>query len=313
MIKRVTGVYEVIRDAVAGFQRHHAPRLGAALAFYTLLSLSPLLLFVLAIVGPIFGNDAVRGEIQTQFTGLVGVEGAKVVEAIVADTQKPAAGFLATTIGILILVFGATGVFVELQEALNTIWEVFPDPSHSTIWVLIRDRILSFTIICGMAFLLLVSLLFNAFLSATQGMITGWLPESQWMSGIINTVTSFLLTAAMFAMIFKRLPHANPPWSDVWIGACITAVLFAAGKELIGLYLGQAAVGSAYGAAGSLVVLLVWVYYSTQILLFGAEMTQVISRRRANRNAGFMADGEPTPPRHRVNETAGGVSSGRTT
>jgi membrane protein len=280
MTRRATDIYEIIRDSAKGFQKHKATRLGAALAFYTLLSLSPLLLFVLAIVGMIFGQEVARDEIQFQITNLVGEEGAKAVDAIVSDAQKPAAGFLATLIGIVTLIFGATGVFVELQDALDTIWEYRPDPTQSTIWVMIRDRLLSFSIVCGMAFLLLVSLLFSAVLSATQGMIAGWMPESQWISGAINTVTSFLLTSAMFAMIFKRLPQANPRWSDVWIGAGVTAVLFAVGKELIGLYIGRAAVGSAYGAAGSLVVLLVWVYYSTQILLFGAEITHVISIRR---------------------------------
>lgn len=280
MTKRFAAAYEIVRDAGKGFQRHKAPRLGAAIAFYTLLSLSPLLLFVLAIVGMVFGQEDARDAITDQITNLVGAEGAKVVEAMVADTQKPAAGFLATTIGILTLIFGATGVFVELQDALDTVWDVHPHPTHSTIWAMIRDRVLSFSIVCGMAFLLLVSLLFSAVLSATQGIIAGWLPESRGLSGAINSTTSLLMTTAMFAMIFKRLPHAETRWSDVWIGAVITAVLFVVGKELIGVYIGRAAVGSAYGAAGSLVVLLVWVYYSTQIMLFGAEITHVISQRQ---------------------------------
>ena len=291
MNRRLASVYEIIRDAGKAFRKHKAPSLGAALAFYTLLSMSPLLLFILALVSMIFGHEAAQGEIQSQITGLVGAEGAKAVESMVADTQKPAAGLIATTLGILTLILGATGVFLELQDALDTVWDVHPDPAQSTIWAIIRDRILSFSIVCGMAFLLLVSLLFSAVLSAAQGLIAGVLPESQGMSGIINTATSFLLTAAMFAMIYKRLPHANPPWADVWIGAGVTAVLFAAGKEVIGLYLGRAAVGSAYGAAGSLVVLLVWVYYSTQILLFGAEITHVISIRRKQ----IIAGHEPSP------------------
>jgi membrane protein len=280
MMRWFAEAISIIRDAGAGYQRHKAPRLGAAIAFYTLLSLSPLLLFVLAIVGSIFGQDAARGEIHSQITSLVGPEGAKAVEAMVADTQKPAAGFLATTIGILTLIFGATGVFVELQDALDTVWDVRPDPTQSTILTMIRDRILSFSIVCGMAFLLLVSLLFSAILSTTQGMIAGWLPDFQGIVNVINMGISFLLTAAMFAMIFKRLPTANPPWSVVWLGAGVTAILFTVGKEVIGLYLGRTAVGSAYGAAGSLVVLLVWIYYSTQILLFGAEITRVISQRK---------------------------------
>jgi membrane protein len=280
MMRWFAEAISIIRDAGAGYQRHKAPRLGAAIAFYTLLSLSPLLLFVLAIVGSIFGQDAARGEIHSQITSLVGPEGAKAVEAMVADTQKPAAGFLATTIGILTLIFGATGVFVELQDALDTVWDVRPDPTQSTILTMIRDRILSFSIVCGMAFLLLVSLLFSAILSTTQGMIAGWLPDFQGIVNVINMGISFLLTAAMFAMIFKRLPTANPPWSVVWLGAGVTAILFTVGKEVIGLYLGRTAVGSAYGAAGSLVVLLVWIYYSTQILLFGAEITRVISHRK---------------------------------
>ncbi|MFL5330728.1 MAG: YihY/virulence factor BrkB family protein [Gemmataceae bacterium] len=272
-------IYRLFRDAIVKFFWDKAPRLGAALAFYTALSLSPLLLIVIAIAGVVFGADAARGEISTQVHSLVGEEGAKAVEAMLQNNQSQARGLLATIIGLGTLIVGATGVFAQLQDALDSIWGQPPGQAGVGLWAMLWDRVLSFSMVCGLAFLLLVSLVFSAIITGLGDAINSWFPDAALWMQALNAVMSFLLTAAMFAMIFKLLPHARPAWSDVWFGSLITAGLFTVGKALIVVYLGRAAVGSAYGAAGSFVVLLVWIYYSTQILLFGAELTAVYSSR----------------------------------
>jgi membrane protein len=234
---------------------------------------------VLALLGAVFGADAARGEVTGEIRNLVGPEGAKAVESLIASAHDPAGGTLAALVGIATLFFGATGVFVELKGALDAIWDVRPPETDGLgVWEMVKDRVLSFSMICGVAFLLLVSLLVNATLTA----VGGWLTHGT-IAVATDLVLSLALTGAMFAMIFKLLPHARPAWRDVWVGAAFTAALFATGKFALGLYLGRAAVGSAYGAAGSLVVLTVWVYYSTQILLFGAELTKVVARRRGRK------------------------------
>jgi len=267
--------YRLLKQAALEFSNDKAPRLGAALAFYTALSLAPLLLVVIGIAGLAFGEQAARGEIFHQINDLVGDEGAAAVQSMLARSAEKGSGILATVVGVVTLLFGATGVFAQLQDALNSVWNVKPEAAPSGIWAMVKDRLLSFSLVCGLAFLLLVSLVFSAVLSALGGAVNAWLPDSTLVMRLANCVLSFALTTAMFAMIFKVLPYARPAWSDVWIGAALTAALFTLGKYLIGLYLGKASVGSTYGAAGSFVVLLLWIYYSTQILLFGAEFTQV--------------------------------------
>jgi membrane protein len=280
--RRSGAVMAVVVDAYRGFRRHKGTRLGAALTFYTLLSLSPLVILVLALAGAVFDQNAARGELSRQIEGFIGGDGAKAVEALIANARDTNGGRIATVVGILVLLFGASGVFLELQDALDTVWEFDLRQSGLGIWALVRDRLLSFSIICGIAFLLLVSLLFEAAVAALGG-VDGWLSESRWVVLGLNFVISFLLTGTMFTLTYRLLPHARPRWSDAAVGATITAALFLIGKVLIGLYLGRAAVGSAYGAAGSLVVLLVWVFYSTQILFFGAELTRAIGRQRLSR------------------------------
>jgi len=260
------------------FQADKAMTLGAALAFYTALSIAPLLLLVTVIAGVAFGEQATRGEIANQLNGLIGSEGAKAVEAMLASTRSPGGSLLSTVVGVVTLLFGATGVFTSLQDALNTVWNVKPEESRTGIWGLVRDRLASFSMICGMAFLLLVSLVFSAVLTALGGLVNQWLPYGDAWMGAANLVLGFLVTTLMFAMIYKYLPHARPDWSDVGIGAVITSGLFTVGKYLIGLYLGTASIGSTYGAAGSFVVLLVWIYYSSLIVLFGAEFTQAYAQ-----------------------------------
>jgi membrane protein len=278
MKMRLHDAWPLLKQTGQEFQNDKAMTLGAALAFYTALSIAPLLLLVIVIAGAVYGADAARGGIAHQLDDLIGSEGAKAVEAMLAKTQTPGGGVLSTVVGVVTLLIGATGVFGSLQEALNTVWNVKPDAGPGGLWGLVRDRLLSFSMVCGMAFLLLVSLVFSALLNGVGDVFERWLPYSSVWLGVGNQVVGFLVTALMFAMIFKVLPHARPAWSDVWVGALMTAALFTLGKYLIGLYLGKAAVGSSFGAAGSFVVLLFWIYYSSLILLFGAEFTQVYAQ-----------------------------------
>ena len=271
-------VWYLVTETVKEFFADNGPRLGAALAFYTALSLSPLLLVLISLAGVAFGEEAARGEIAAQIQDMIGEDGAKSVETMLASHKSAATGTLMTIVGIVTLVIGASGVFAQLQDALNTVWNVKPKEGGGILGM-IRDRALAFSLVGGMAFLLLVSLVVAAVLSGIDEWLQAHLPGAAFWIKAGNQVLSFLLTAALFAMIFKVLPHARPTWRDVRTGALLTAVLFTLGKYLIGLYLGRAAVGSAYGAAGSFVLILVWIYYSTQILLLGAEFTRVYATR----------------------------------
>jgi membrane protein len=291
--------YEMIRDTVSQFLADQGPRLGAALAFYVVLSLAPLLLVVAGIAGLIFGEAAASGELVNQFRDLMGDEGAKVAETALASGKSKTGGVLSTVIGVVILLVGSTGVFAELQGALNAVWNVPERKSTGqgvwqSVWQLVRERLLSFSMVCGLAFLLLVSLVLSALLAG----LNGWLGEQFGITaglGVTNFLVSLVLAAVLFAVIFKVLPDARVGWRSVWVGAVATAALFNLGKFLIGLYLGKAAVGSAFGAAGSLVVLIVWVYYSTQLMLLGAEFTQVYALRYGHgvRYPGQVADEPP--------------------
>lgn len=273
--------YELVRDTVAGWNQDKCPRLGAAIAFYTLLSLAPLLLVVIGITGMVLG-DAVtaREQVVSQFRDLSGEQGAEAVDVMLDNTKSPAGGVLSTVIGVVVLVVGATGVFIQLQDALNTVWHVPERKSKGLgVWALVRSHLLSFATVCGLGFLLLVSLVLGAGLSGLQGWVEARVGGGSWWLGWANSLLSLLLAAGLFAFMFKVLPAARVNWRSVWVGAVVTAALFTLGKYLIGEYLGRAAVGSSFGAAGSLVALLVWVYYSAQILLLGAEFTRVYATR----------------------------------
>ena len=272
-------VWKLLKDSGAKFIEDKAPRIGAALAYYTALSLSPLLLAVVAIAGLAFGEEAARGEIVEQFRDTIGVEAASFVEQLVLKSSSQSDGIFAAVIAGCVLFFGASGVFADMQSALNTIWKVPGRQSEGGILTIVKERLLSFSLVCGAAFLLLVSLVATAVLAGINSRISGWLPGMDALAQVVNFVLNFALTAALFAMIFKWLPETKLSWRDVGVGACVTAGLFSIGRYLIGLYLGKAAVGSTYGAAGAFVVLLVWIYYSTQILLFGAELTFVYAQR----------------------------------
>jgi membrane protein len=296
-----------LKDVGKKYIEDRGPRLGAALAFYTALSLSPLLLAIVAIAGMVFGQEAARGELVGELHDVVGPEGATVIEQLVAKSASTTDGVVAGIIALVVLVFGASGVFAELQSALNTIWQV---PGRKKveggIWTIVRQRLWSFSLVCGAAFLLLTSLVVSAILSAINSKIAGWIPGMGLLVQVINFFLTFGLLTLLFAMIFKWLPDTDLAWADVWLGAAVTAGLFSVGKYLIGLYLGQAAVGSAYGAAGAFVILLAWIYWSSQILLFGAELTFVYAQRYGHGLASPPLLPQLEPPRDGEIATARG-------
>lgn len=273
-------LWSLLKDTASEWVEDKAPRLGAALAYYTIFAIAPLLVIVIAVAGFVFGRQAAQGQIQEQIQGVVGEQGAKAIEAMVAGANKPAEGILATVLGVAMLLFGAMGLFGQLQDALNTVWEVEPKPGRG-LWELIRDRLLSFTMVLGTAFLLLVSLAVSAALTAL-GSLMGAFGTSA-VGQVVNVVISLVVITALFAMIFKFLPDAKIAWRDVWLGAAVTAVLFTAGKFLLGLYLGHSSVTTSYGPAGSFALLLIWIYYSAQIFLFGAELTKEYADRFGSR------------------------------
>jgi len=281
----VQAAWQLVGDAAKKWWTDNGMRLGASVAFYAMLSLAPLLVIITAVAGLVFGPDAAEGRLTDEMAGLVGPAGAEVVRTLLASSYlESGSGVLATVLGVLMLLFGATGVFAELQDALNMIWQV-PPQKRSGVLVMIRDRFLSFGMVLGIAFLLLVSLVISAVLSGL----------SRWAGGLgvnwavfqaIHFVVSLGLITLLFALIFKMLPAAPIGWRDVWVGATVTGLLFTVGKWLIGLYLANAGLGTTYGAAGSLAVFLVWVYYSALILFFGAELTHVYAHRFGSRAKG---------------------------
>ena len=272
-------ILPILKETASEWMEDQAQSLGAALAYYTVFSLAPLLLIAIAIAGFFFGREAAQGQIFDQLRGLLGEASGKAMQDMVQNANtKPATGVMAAFIGAVTLLFGASGVFGQLQASLNAIWGVQPKPGRGVLGI-IQDRILSFGFILVVGFLLLVSLLFTAAIALVGEWFGGMVPGMEALTQILNSVLSLALITLLFATIFKFLPDAKIAWHDVWIGAFITAVLFTVGKFALGLYLGKSGVASSYGAAGSLIVLLLWVYYSSQILFFGAEFTQVYANR----------------------------------
>ena len=274
--------FDLIRQTFVDWNEDKVPRLGAALAFYTALSIAPLLVLSLRVAAFAFGDDAARGEIQHQFESMIGKEGSEAVEAMLQNANEPENGTMATIFSFVTLLFGASGVFGQLQDSLNTIWEVKPKPGRG-IWGFLRDRFLSIAMVMGVAFLLLVSLVISASLSFAGSYAMQWPRELSRLGQIVNIAVSLAVFTGIFAMMFKYLPDVKIAWKDVWLGAFITAILFTIGKFAIDLYIGRSAMASAFGVAGSLIVLLVWVYYSAQIMFFGAEFTQVYANRFGNK------------------------------
>jgi membrane protein len=270
-------VWNLIRKSAVAWMDDYAPSMGAALAYYTLFSIAPLLIIAIAVAGLFFGEEAARGEIAAQIQGLIGREGAIAVQGLLKSASEPAQDIFATLVSIITLVIGATTVFAELQSDLDRIWRVPAAAKESGLWTLLRTRLLSFGLVLGLGFLLLVSLVVSAVIAAfgkwSNGFFEGW----EALLNVINLSLSFVITALLLAMIYKLMPRTRITWRDVWLGAAVTALLFEIGKFLIGLYLGKTSVASSFGAAGSLVVLLVWVYFAAQIFLFGAEFTWVYS------------------------------------
>jgi len=278
----VDDLWGVIKTAVSGWIDDYAQSMGAALAYYTMFSMAPLLLIVISIAGLVFGDEAARGEIFSQLEGMLGASGASAVQGLLESVRKPSESVTATVFGVVLLLIGATSVFGELQDALDRIWRAPVRAGQSGWWRLVQARLLSFGMILGIGFLLIVSLVASAALAALQ---KWWGPVfSDWAAAsIIEVVLSFLVTTVAFAMIYKIVPRVRIHWKDVWIGAATTSLLFTVGKLLIGVYIGRSGIASGFGAAASLVVVLVWVYYSAQIFLLGAEFTRAYAHKFGSR------------------------------
>ena len=270
---KAAALWGLVKAAGNAWIDDYAASMGAALSYYTVFSLAPMLLIVIAIAGLVFGVEAAQGQIFGQLRGLLGDEAARSIQGLLASVSKPADGLLATAIGLVVLLIGATSVFGELQDALDRIWRAPARLSPLGLWGLVRARLLSFGMIFGLAFLLMVSLVFGAVVAALGawwgGIFGGWDRVAQ----AVNLALDFALTTTVFAMIYKLMPRVRVHWHDVWLGALATALLFTLGKMLISLYIGRTGVASTFGAAGSLVVVLLWVYYSAQVFLLGAEFT----------------------------------------
>jgi membrane protein len=263
----------VLRKAANAWIDDHAQSMGAALSYYTVFSIAPLLLIAISVAGLVFGREAAQGAVVDQLQGLIGRNGAQAIQDLLKNVSRPSEGILATITGVVVLVIGATSVFGELQDDLDRIWQVPTRQKVAGWWAFLHARLLSIGMILAIGFLLLVSLAasaaFDAFASWSTSALAGW----EGLAHVVNFVLSFVLTTALFAMIYRFMPQATIEWRDVGIGALVTAFLFSVGKYLIGLYIGKSALASGFGAAGSLAVLLAWVYYSAQIFLFGAEFT----------------------------------------
>jgi len=295
-LARPAALWQLGRQAITSWSDDGASSMGAALAYYTLFSVAPLLLIVVSVAGLVFGEEAARGEVFGQLEHLMGAQGAAAVQGLLQSANKPAESALATVVGIVALLIGATTVFAELQNALDRIWRA---PAHGAggIFSLVRARLLSFGMILGLGFLLMVSLLVSAALAALE---KWWSPLfGAWalLAQGLNFLVSFLFITAVFAMIYKFMPRVHVAWRDVWVGAAVTALLFTVGKHLIGLYIGRSSVTSAFGAAGSLAVLLVWLYYSAQIFLLGAEFTWVYAHTFGSRRGSARPGAHQTPAR----------------
>jgi membrane protein len=274
----------IFKDTVSDYSKHKVQHLGAALAYYAVFSIGPMLFLAISVAGIVFGREAATNQIVTTLRQYLGEGGAQAIQTTIESAYEHGSGPIATLIGFSLLFFAATALFAQLQDALNIIWEVKPKPGLGVKeWV--RTRFISFTVVLGLGFLLLVSLLMTAALAAVGKFLSASMPGGATLWSIVNSLISFGVVTGIFAAIFKVLPDAQIDWSDVWTGAAFTAALFTFGEFLLSLYIRRASVGSAHGAAGSLIVVLVWVYYASQIMLFGAEFTQVYARRHGSRMA----------------------------
>jgi membrane protein len=273
MTIQIRGSMGLVKKAAIGFWNDECPRMAAALSYYTIFSLPPLLILLVTIAGLVLDPKDIQGAITAQMTNLLGNEGAKQVETMMLNANRPGSGSgIAAIVGVAALVFGATGAFLNLQTALNDAWEVEPDPKQGGAKNFLAKRIFSFGLILAIAFLMLVSLAFTTALTALGNYLGGGMNETVLL--VINTIVSFIVVSFLFAAMFRYLPDASVSWRDVWVGAVVTALLFDLGRFLLGFYLGKGNPGNAYGAAGSLALVLIWIYYASMIVLFGAEFTE---------------------------------------
>ena len=275
-------LYQLAKTALGNWMDDYAPSMGAALAYYTVFSLAPLLVIVIAAGALIFGDELARAAIIEQASGLIGENGAKAIESMLASAQKPKQGVIASTLGILFLIVGATTVFAELETNLNRVWKVEPDQG-SGLWHFTRTRLLAFGMVLAIGFLLIISLVVSAGIAAWGKYWSGWFGGLEAVLHAANFVVSVTVITILFAFIYKFVPRVAIRWRDVWIGALVTSLLFTLGKFLIGIYIGKTGVESSYGAAGALAVILVWVYYSAQTFLLGAEFTKVYAESHGSR------------------------------
>ena len=277
-MQKLRGIWDVLKETGTAWDEDNVNRLAASLAYYTLLSIAPMIILAVATTGLVFGEEAARQHIAGELASVVGTGAGEAVQSIAQNAKTPGTGVLSVTVGIVVLLFGASGVFGELQSALNTVWSVAPKPGRG-VWGVIKDRFFSFTLVVGVAFLLMVSLVLSAALAWVGSYFERVLPGGAAVWQVVNFLFSLAVITALFALMFKELPDAKIRWRDVWVGACVTAALFTLGKFLLGMYLGGAGVASAYGAAGSIVALVIWVFYSSQVLLIGAEFTEIYPRK----------------------------------
>lgn len=275
-------LFQLCKKAVQAWSDDYAPSMGAAISYYTMFSIAPLLLIVIAVAGYLFGEEAVRGEIVGQLSNLMGADAAAGVQALLAHANKPEKGIVAGIIGAVVLVVGATTVFAELQSALDRIWHVSRDDKRGGALATLWARMLSFGLILGLAFLMMVSLVVSAFLAALGSWVGALLPGWEFLLQVINLVIAFATMTLLFAMIYKFMPSTRIAWRDVWVGAAVTSLLFQVGKTAIALYLGRSGMTEAFAAAGSLVAVLAWVYYAAQIFLLGAEFTKVYAQEHGS-------------------------------
>jgi membrane protein len=292
LLGRLRDIRGLFVKSVSASLDHSASSMGAALAFYTLFSVAPILIIALSLAGYFFGPHAAETELLGQLRDLIGNAGADALRTLLASAEYSDKKGMAAVVGVATLIVGATSVFGELQHALDVIWESKKNPA-APWWDLLRRRLLSFGMVLGVGFLLLVSLIASAVLAAFGGWLQARVPGLQIVLPVLDVILSFGLTVLLFALIYKYVPRETIAWSDVWVGAAVTAFLFALGKSLIGLYLGRSSFSGAYGAAGSLVVLLLWVYYSAQIFLLGAEFTRVFAYSRGSRVTPWEANNAP--------------------
>ncbi|MDT3670636.1 MAG: YihY/virulence factor BrkB family protein [Aromatoleum sp.] len=287
-------LWVLARQSVNAWIDDRASSMGAAIAFYTMFSLAPLLLISIGIAGLVFGEDAARDAIVEQVGGLVGETGAEGVRSVLDASRDPEGGAIAALVSMITLVVGATTVFAELQSDLDVVWKVPPEKQSSGIWGLVRAQLLSFGMVLGVGFLLIVSLLLNAALAALGKWWGAWFGEWEVTLQAVNFLVSFAVVTGLFAMIYKILPSAKIAWGDVWIGAAVTSLLFSIGKFLIGLYIGRSALASGFGAAGTFVVVIVWVYYSSLVFLLGAEFTHEYAKGAGSKSAGRGSGTNPS-------------------